>query len=128
MRTSKIKESERLPQLSRIYYVDAKGRLCKRQSKLEKLLTKILLIFQTLPVMLSFMLIGLTIIEGACLIKLYDIMQNPTLYQAHWKTYLVLTLLIGVILFFVVRIGLFFAEKQSRGSQNFLQTRKSQKL
>lgn len=122
---TKIKQS---PELSKVYYVDAKGRLCKRQSKLEKLLTKVLLIFQTLPVLVSFMLIGLTIVEIACFVKLYEIMNAPSQYQADLKIYVVLAMLIGTIVFFCVRIGLFFAEKHIQDNQNFFKTRKSKNL
>ncbi len=128
MQISKIENRKQYPKLSRLYYVDAQGRLCKRQSRIEKLFTKILLIFKVLPVLVSFVLISLTIVEIACFIKLYEIMQAPTEYQTDLKIYVSLLLLIGSIVFFGVRIGLFFADKHIQENQNFYKTHKPKNL
>lgn len=121
------KREKQLPELSKIYYVDAQGHLCRRYNFLERVWVKLCLAFRLLPFMVTAILIGLILVEITCFVGLYELMQSKVEYGNSLKIYVALICLIGTIIFFGVRIALFLAERHLEENQNFFQTKKSKK-
>ncbi|GAB4132503.1 MAG: hypothetical protein OHK0045_19360 [Raineya sp.] len=75
--------------------------------------------------MVTMILVGLLLVELACFVGLYELMQSKLEYGNTLKIYVALICLIGTIIFFGVRIALFLAEKHLEDNQIFFKTKKS---
>lgn len=124
MRIQKEKIGKKV-ELSKVYYVDAQGRLCKNYTFWEKLFAKITLAFRLLPFMVTFIIFGLMAVEIACFVGLYDLMTSPKADENSFKIYVIVISLIGIILFFGVKVGFILAEKHLQENQDFFKPKKS---
>ena len=120
-------KKQQCPQLSKTYYVDEQGRLCRRYSYFEKIYLKISLTLRLMPIFVSLMILGLMLTEAACFFGLFNLMQSPKPPSSDAKIYITLICLIGVILLFSIKVAFFLSEKHLQENQEFFKTKKFSK-
>lgn len=115
------------PILSKVYYVDQYGHLCKNYTFWEKVIKNIGLIIRIVPPIVTIIIGGLLIAEISLFIGLYYWMSNPMVTETDLslKVYVALIALIGVILFISGKAILFFVSEDKKRAKLFFKSKRS---
>jgi hypothetical protein len=122
--------STKKPELSKVYYVDQDGNLCRKYTFWERVMRDIGLMVRIVPPIVTIILLGLLITEICLFVGLYNWMLSPVVAETNLnlKVYIAPIALIGVILFISGKAILFFVSEDKERAKLFFKSKKSKKI